>query len=137
MRKRGHRVRHAMKARGIHKQFALAIDLGIDQSTLSRWSNGATLSVENAIKLSMALDVSLDWLLLGRGHMEQHKQRKLSHSEWRLIRQLRWLPDEIRKSVSHHILTLSGNFELNPQNIDTPSQKNNDQLSTGDCVKPY
>ena len=135
MRNRGYRVRHVMKARGIHKQFALAIDLGIDQSTLSRWSNGATLSAENAIKLSMALDVSLDWLLLGRGHMEQHKQQKLSHSEWQLILKLRWLPDEIRSSVFHHILTLSSSFELDAQDIDAPCQKNNEQPSTGDHVK--
>jgi transcriptional regulator with XRE-family HTH domain len=107
---RGGRFRLAMAHRKVRKQFALAVDLGVDQSTLSRWSKGATLTLDNATRLCEALDISLDWLLLGRGEMEQHKKRGLTEEEWQLVLALRRLPDEVRSSLTRHVRALQHSY---------------------------
>lgn len=60
----------ALRARRIGKMYALAVALGIDESALSRWRRGRSISVDNLIRLSRHLDVSIDWLLTGTGSME-------------------------------------------------------------------
>jgi hypothetical protein len=45
-----------MRARGHHKQYALAVALGVKESRISR-----------------ELDISLDWFLTGTGSIDQHK----------------------------------------------------------------
>ncbi len=70
---RGARIGQALKRRGVTKQQTLAAELAVHESTVTRWRNGAALSVEHAIALCVALDISADWLLLGRGEMEAHK----------------------------------------------------------------
>lgn len=96
-----------MELRGVSKQFSLAADIGVDQSTVSRWGNGGTLSLKNAVKFCEALDISLDWLLLGRGDMEQHKLRTVSRSEWDLVLRVRALHPKVAESLCHHIQLLS------------------------------
>ena len=59
-----------MSARGIHKLSVLAVAMTVSESAVSRWRGGGPINLENAIGLSIALDVSLDWLLLGRGEMD-------------------------------------------------------------------
>ncbi len=70
---RGVRIGQALKRRGVTKQQTLAAELAVHESTVTRWRNGAALSVVHAIALCQALDISADWLLLGRGEMEAHK----------------------------------------------------------------
>jgi len=70
---RGQRLQEAMAARGIRKQIVLAAELGVNESAISRWQQGYGLSLENAAKVCEVLDISLDWLILGRGHMDQHR----------------------------------------------------------------
>ena len=72
---RGSRIGQALKARGVRKQQALATVLNVHESAITRWKNGAAMSLENAIALCAALDISADWLLLGRGTIEAHKSR--------------------------------------------------------------
>jgi transcriptional regulator with XRE-family HTH domain len=67
---RGERLGQAMALRGWRKHAALAKALGIDASTVSRWRRDGPLSLEHAMALCEHLDVSLDWLLLGRGTPE-------------------------------------------------------------------
>lgn len=67
---RAARLRMALQVRGVRKRYGLALDLGIDQSTLSRWTNGGAMSLDHAAALSEHLDISLDWLILGRGPMD-------------------------------------------------------------------
>ncbi len=110
---RGRRLRIAMKARGVYKQYSLAVDLGVDQSTLSRWSKGGSLTLQHALKLSEALDVSLDWILLGRGCMEHHKKRPILNGEWEIIQMLRQLDDDVVKSIQQHVYTLKLHKVLN------------------------
>jgi transcriptional regulator with XRE-family HTH domain len=79
---RGKRLRMAMRARCVRKQQALAFQLGVHESAITRWKEDGSLSLTNAIALCNALDISLDWLLLGRGTIDSHKLRiELSHPE--------------------------------------------------------
>jgi transcriptional regulator with XRE-family HTH domain len=71
----GNRLRHAMAVRGIKKQLALAVQVGVDHSAVSRWQNGSGLSLGHAIRVCEALDISLDWLIRGRGTMDSHELR--------------------------------------------------------------
>jgi transcriptional regulator with XRE-family HTH domain len=69
----GLRLRQALRSRRVRKLHALAVDIGVDQSAISRWRKGYAISLPNAIALSQALDVSLDWLMTGRGSMDDHR----------------------------------------------------------------
>jgi transcriptional regulator with XRE-family HTH domain len=70
---RGERLRLAMDARGVRKQQAFAFQLKVHESAITRWKANRSLSLDNAIAVCAALDISLDWLLLGRGTMDFHK----------------------------------------------------------------
>ena len=52
---------------------ALAFDLAVHQSTITRWKEDGPMSLVSACRLCEILDISLDWLILGRGLMDQHK----------------------------------------------------------------
>ncbi|WP_371734311.1 helix-turn-helix domain-containing protein [Acidisphaera sp. S103] len=73
MSNRGDRLRLAMEARGVRKQHALAFQLQVHESAITRWKANRSLSLDNAVAVCSALDISLDWLLLGRGTMDFHK----------------------------------------------------------------
>ena len=70
---RGERLCLAMDARGLRKQHALAFQLNVHESAITRWKSNGAFSLHNAVAVCAALDVSLDWLLLGRGTMDSHK----------------------------------------------------------------
>jgi transcriptional regulator with XRE-family HTH domain len=64
---RGNRLAEAMLLRGWNKQTALAEALGVKPSAISRWLKSGSLSLDHAVALCDFLDISLDWLMLGRG----------------------------------------------------------------------
>ena len=70
---RGERIREALAKRGVRKQQALAAELEVHESAITRWKENKEMSLANAVALSAALDISLDWLLLGRGTIDSHK----------------------------------------------------------------
>lgn len=67
------RLASAFAARDVRKLQALAVDLGVDESAISRWKRGRSISLDNVARLCVALDVSMDWLVLGRGDMDLHR----------------------------------------------------------------
>lgn len=67
------RLAYALRVRKVRKLQALAVELGVDESALSRWKRGRSISLDNAVGLCRALDASLDWLVTGRGHIDAHK----------------------------------------------------------------
>jgi transcriptional regulator with XRE-family HTH domain len=69
----GQRLTFALKQRGVRKLYALAVEIGVDESALSRWKKDGAISLPSAARLSQALDISLDWLVLGRGHIDAHR----------------------------------------------------------------
>ncbi|WP_315755799.1 MULTISPECIES: helix-turn-helix transcriptional regulator [unclassified Bradyrhizobium] len=70
---RGTRIKEALDARRIRKQHALARALNVHESAITRWKEDGNMSLQNAIALCEELDISADWLLLGRGTMDQHR----------------------------------------------------------------
>jgi transcriptional regulator with XRE-family HTH domain len=64
---RGSRLAEAMLLRGWNKQTALAEALGVRPSAVSRWLKSGSLSFEHAVAVCDFLNISLDWLMLGRG----------------------------------------------------------------------
>jgi transcriptional regulator with XRE-family HTH domain len=71
---RGDRITMAMQKRHLQKLYAVSSALNVSESAVSRWKNNGAMTVENVIALCQLLDVSIDWLLLGRGHMDMHRQ---------------------------------------------------------------
>lgn len=69
----GERLTFALEQRGVRKLYALAVEIGVDESALSRWKKDGAISLPSAARLSQALDISLDWLILGRGHIDAHR----------------------------------------------------------------
>lgn len=70
---RAKRLQSAMNRRGLTKLSAMAATMGVTESAVSRWRHGGKMTVDNVTVLCDVLDISMDWLLLGRGDMEQHK----------------------------------------------------------------
>ena len=53
--------------RGDRSQRSFARDLGVFQQNVNRYENGTTPHADFLITLAMQENVSLDWLLLGKG----------------------------------------------------------------------
>lgn len=96
---RGHRLREAMKSRNFSKTLALATELNVSVAAISRWQNGGHVSLQSACDIAEHLDISLDWLLMGRGHIDWHREDRLSDEELGLILRYRALPHSQRSVV--------------------------------------
>ena len=57
--------------RGDRSQRQFARDLGVFQQNVNRYENGTTPHADFLIRLAMEENISLDWLLLGRGRMRR------------------------------------------------------------------
>ena len=55
------------QVRGRRSQRAFARDLGVFQQNVNRYENGTTPHADFLITLALQENISLDWLLLGRG----------------------------------------------------------------------
>jgi transcriptional regulator with XRE-family HTH domain len=70
---RGERLSAAMAARRVPKLSAMAAELGVSESAISRWRHNGSMTVDNVEAVCRILDISADWLLLARGSMDLHK----------------------------------------------------------------
>ena len=57
--------------RGDRSQRQFARDLGVFQQNVNRYENGTVPHTDFLIRLAMQENVSLDWLLLGKGRMRR------------------------------------------------------------------
>ena len=57
--------------RGKRSQRQFARDLGVFQQNVNRYENGTTPHTDFLITLAMKENVSIDWLLLGKGRMKR------------------------------------------------------------------
>ncbi len=94
---RGARLDQAMVRRGQRKAMALAAELKLSPAAISKWRQGHAMSVENACRLSVLLDVSLDWLLMGRAEPGPTPTHELKDLELDLVDKLRRRPTRIGK----------------------------------------
>lgn len=102
MESRGDRLSRAIKGRGISKMMALALDLDVHESAISRWRKGGPMSLENAARISEVLDISLDWLVLGRGEMDAHSAEGLASEEFELVQMVR----RLKRTAVQHLMAL-------------------------------
>lgn len=61
------------KVRGDRSQRQFARDLGVFQQNVNRYESGTTPHADFLITLAQKEQVSLDWLLLGRGKMKRSR----------------------------------------------------------------
>lgn len=94
-RERGHRLRLAMITRGYGKATALASGLDISPAAITKWTQGHAMSVDHVCNLATLLDISLDWLLMGRNGPDWIQPDQLSEIELDLIGSLRERPRRI------------------------------------------
>lgn len=57
--------------RGERSQRQFARDLGVFQQNVNRYESGTTPHADFLIELSLKENISLDWLLLGKGRMRR------------------------------------------------------------------
>ena len=59
--------------RGPRSQRQFARDVGVFQQNVNRYENGTTPHTDFLIQLALKEQVSLDWLLLGKGRMKRNR----------------------------------------------------------------
>lgn len=57
----------------------------MNPSSLTRWLQGEPISIQHAIRLCEVLEISLDWLLLGRGQPDASEAARGDLLEERLV----------------------------------------------------
>lgn len=82
------RFAHALRLRQVGKLYALAVEIGVDESAISRWKKGRSISLENAAQVCRALDISLDWLVMGRGSIDAHRRQASSEGAGALAKEM-------------------------------------------------
>ena len=61
------------EVRGKRSQRQFARDLGVFQQNVNRYESGTTPHADFLIAVALKENVSLDWLLLGRGRMRRNR----------------------------------------------------------------
>jgi transcriptional regulator with XRE-family HTH domain len=61
------------QVRGTRSQRQFARDVGVFQQNVNRYENGTTPHTDFLIQLALKEQVSLDWLLLGKGRMRRSR----------------------------------------------------------------
>jgi len=59
------------QVRGLRSQRQFARDLGVFQQNVNRYESGTTPHTDFLIQLALKENVSIDWLLLGKGRMRR------------------------------------------------------------------
>ena len=59
------------QVRGIRSQRQFARELGVFQQNVNRYENGTTPHTDFLIQLAIKENISIDWLLLGKGRMRR------------------------------------------------------------------
>lgn len=62
-----------IQVRGMRSQRQFARELGVFQQNVNRYENGTTPHADFLIQLAMKEEISIDWLLLGRGRMRRER----------------------------------------------------------------
>ena len=60
--------------RGTRSQRQFARELGVFQQNVNRYESGTTPHADFLIQLAVKEDVSIDWLLLGKGRMKRSRR---------------------------------------------------------------
>ena len=72
-RQRKRMAERLVQVRGMRSQRQFARDLGVFQQNVNRYESGTTPHAEFLMQLAVKEDISIDWLLLGRGRMRRER----------------------------------------------------------------
>jgi transcriptional regulator with XRE-family HTH domain len=72
-RQRKRMAERLVQVRGLRSQRQFAREIGVFQQNVNRYESGTTPHAEFLIQLAMKEDISIDWLLLGRGRMRRER----------------------------------------------------------------
>jgi transcriptional regulator with XRE-family HTH domain len=97
---RGRRIDRAIKLRQWRKLSALAAAVEVNESAVTRWRQGGAISLDSAVRLSETLDVSLDWLAMGRATPDQHRAVAFDGEMMRLVLLLQSRSTEITRTLA-------------------------------------
>lgn len=61
------------QVRGVRSQRQFARELGVFQQNVNRYESGTTPHTDFLIQLALKENVSIDWLLLGKGRMRRSR----------------------------------------------------------------
>jgi transcriptional regulator with XRE-family HTH domain len=84
----GMRLKDALKARTISIS-KLSHLLGVSRTATNDWINNKGMRTQHLIKICLMLNLSMDWLILGKGEKNLLGSKHLSMSEWKLLQVLR------------------------------------------------
>jgi transcriptional regulator with XRE-family HTH domain len=62
-----------VQVRGLRSQRQFARELGVFQQNVNRYESGTTPHTDFLIQLAVKEEISIDWLLLGRGRMRRER----------------------------------------------------------------
>lgn len=101
----GERLRLAIKQRGMCKLSVVAWAVGVTESAVSRWQKGGAMTTGNVAIVCECLDISADWLLLGRGNMDMHLSEVVGGFP-KITQNLARLSPEARLKLHHFLAAL-------------------------------
>lgn len=116
----GNRLQQAISSRNINKSIALAAEMGVDESTVSRWKNGGSISLGKAIRLCDVLNVSMDWLFADRGSIDSREVPEPGPGKDPVYRKLDALPPE---AVNALALFLDSVSVVGPDDLQPPKRR--------------
>lgn len=97
------RLQIVLDESGLSKS-TLALSLDVSPATITGWLKGKGPTLDNLVRLSQLLNISLCWLVNGVGPMRLHGPMHVSRDEEELIMQLRFFPEEV---VDHLFIFLA------------------------------
>lgn len=96
------RLQHAL---GVSSQTALANALNINKSTVANWFKRNSTPFEEVVAAAKSSDISLDWLLLGRGDRHEHKKVRALEQQVEVLKgELERLAGKVGVPESDHSL---------------------------------
>jgi len=106
------RFAHALRLRQVGKLYALAVEIGVDESAISRWKKGRSISLENAAQVCRALDISLDWLVMGRGSIDAHRRELPFDGPGALVQQAFPDNDNVFRATVREVTATAANWSI-------------------------
>ena len=90
----------------MRKLSVMATCVGVSESAVSRWRGGGPMTLENVTSVCLALNISADWLVLGRGHMDLHIQQDVAAYQ-EIAREVSRLTADARDRLRHFLVAVA------------------------------
>ena len=92
--------------------------MGVDESTVSRWLRGANITTQKLVRICDELNISIDWVLTGRGPYESRRPTVADDLQVRLRNASEGIPKPILLAVCELVETV----QRQPSRVDEPQR---------------